>query len=987
MRGHLKTNLRMVLNPLRGQNTNNYRWFPFKPISMKNLLLCLFGLFFLLNILSAQQPPFTKASERMHSSKERSLLAENSPINAIDFHSIGPTVFSGRITDIAVDEKDPSHFFAAYASGGLWWTENNGTSFTPLFENETVMTIGDIAVNWQDSIIWIGTGEVNSSRSSYAGVGVYKSTDWGKSWSYQGLPESHHTARLVLHPTDKNTVWVAMLGHLYSPNKERGIFKTTDGGKTWNQTLFVDENSGAIDLLLDPTNPEVLYAATWHRERRAWNFVESGLGSGIYKSIDGGQNWNKLNIDGAGFPNGEGVGRIGLCLYKKDNQTVLYAILDNYDRRPAKKKKKKDDLTKDALRQMSKNEFINLPKGKVESYLNDNNFPEKYDYANIIKMMKSDVIKPSALVEYIEDANQLLFDTPVIGAEIYRSNDEGKTWFKTHEDYLDQVYNSYGYYFGQIRVSPHNPDKIYFAGVPVVRSDDGGKTFNNINGANVHVDHHALWCNPERDKHLILGNDGGINISYDDGENWIKCNYPPVGQFYAIAYDMAKPYNIYGGLQDNGVWVGSSKYKQSTRWHNTGHYQYKELLGGDGMQIQIDNRDNNTVYTGFQFGWYFRVNKNTSEQTLIKPKHDLGERPLRFNWQTPIHLSVHNQDILYLGANKLYRSMNQGNDWEAISEDLTKGGKKGDVAYGTITCLDESAEQFGKIIVGTDDGNVQLTTNGGKDWVQINKGLPKDMWVTTVYLSRQEDQTIYASLNGYRWDDFNPYLFKSTNDGKDWQKIGTDLPMEPINVVHEDPKNKNLIYVGTDNGLYISMDAGNSFQLMNNGLPAVSVHDVAVHPRENDLIVGTHGRSIYIADVSYLQKIAGDGQYEPLVVYEIGTIKKPRGLGSKWNIWTRDQDKTMNIPFYSNKAGQTTIEILTENGLSVHQESIEADKGLNFIPYDFSIKNKSNAKKLKDAEGNPLDKSPDGVFYLPLGAYTIKIKKENVVKETKFVFE
>lgn len=977
----------MVLNPLRGQNTNNYRWFPFKPISMKNLLLCLFGLFFLLNILSAQQPPFTKASERMHSSKERSLLAENSPINAIDFHSIGPTVFSGRITDIAVDEKDPSHFFAAYASGGLWWTENNGTSFTPLFENETVMTIGDIAVNWQDSIIWIGTGEVNSSRSSYAGVGVYKSTDWGKSWSYQGLPESHHTARLVLHPTDKNTVWVAMLGHLYSPNKERGIFKTTDGGKTWNQTLFVDENSGAIDLLLDPTNPEVLYAATWHRERRAWNFVESGLGSGIYKSIDGGQNWNKLNIDGAGFPNGEGVGRIGLCLYKKDNQTVLYAILDNYDRRPAKKKKKKDDLTKDALRQMSKNEFINLPKGKVESYLNDNNFPEKYDYANIIKMMKSDVIKPSALVEYIEDANQLLFDTPVIGAEIYRSNDEGKTWFKTHEDYLDQVYNSYGYYFGQIRVSPHNPDKIYFAGVPVVRSDDGGKTFNNINGANVHVDHHALWCNPERDKHLILGNDGGINISYDDGENWIKCNYPPVGQFYAIAYDMAKPYNIYGGLQDNGVWVGSSKYKQSTRWHNTGHYQYKELLGGDGMQIQIDNRDNNTVYTGFQFGWYFRVNKNTSEQTLIKPKHDLGERPLRFNWQTPIHLSVHNQDILYLGANKLYRSMNQGNDWEAISEDLTKGGKKGDVAYGTITCLDESAEQFGKIIVGTDDGNVQLTTNGGKDWVQINKGLPKDMWVTTVYLSRQEDQTIYASLNGYRWDDFNPYLFKSTNDGKDWQKIGTDLPMEPINVVHEDPKNKNLIYVGTDNGLYISMDAGNSFQLMNNGLPAVSVHDVAVHPRENDLIVGTHGRSIYIADVSYLQKIAGDGQYEPLVVYEIGTIKKPRGLGSKWNIWTRDQDKTMNIPFYSNKAGQTTIEILTENGLSVHQESIEADKGLNFIPYDFSIKNKSNAKKLKDAEGNPLDKSPDGVFYLPLGAYTIKIKKENVVKETKFVFE
>ena len=609
---------------------------------MKNLLSSLIGLLLALPIIFAQQqPPYTPAKERIEGAEARMKLKEKSIVNAIPFRSVGPTVFSGRVTDVAVDEKDPSHFFAAYASGGLWWTENNGTSFTPLFDDEIVMTIGDIAVNWKDSIIWVGTGEVNSSRSSYAGIGIYKSEDWGKSWQHLGLGETHHTGRIVLHPNDKNTAWVAMLGHLYSPNKERGIYKTTDGGKSWKQTLFVDENSGAVDLIIDPLDPSILYAATWHRERRAWNFVESGRGSAIVKSMDGGESWTRMSSPSSGFPNGEGVGRIGLSIYNDGNKQVLYALLDNYDRRPKDSTKEMLGLNKDVLRNMSKDGFINLPKGQVEEYLEENGFPEKYSYNKVLKMIKSEKIKPKALVEYTEDANALLFDTPVKGAEVYRSDDQGKTWKKTHDDYLDQVYNSYGYYFGTIRISPQNPDKIYFAGVPVIRSDDGGKTFKNINGANVHVDHHALWCNPNREGHLILGNDGGINISYDDGENWIKCNYPPVGQFYAISYDMAKPYNIYGGLQDNGVWVGSSNYRQSIRWHNTGHYQYKEIMGGDGMQIQVDSRDNNTVYTGFQFGWYFRVNKNSGERTLIKPKHELGERPLRFNWQTPIELSMH----------------------------------------------------------------------------------------------------------------------------------------------------------------------------------------------------------------------------------------------------------------------------------------------------------------------------------------------------------
>ncbi|MFK8104948.1 MAG: WD40/YVTN/BNR-like repeat-containing protein, partial [Saprospiraceae bacterium] len=516
---------------------------------MKKLLFLL-PLLFTLQLFAQTQPPATASADRIAEFQKRQKLLSNSLVDQIPFRSVGPTVFSGRVTDIAVSPKDPSHFYVAYASGGLWKTENNGTSFQPLFEDEIVMTLGDIAVNWDKNIIWAGTGENNSSRSSYAGVGMYKSTDGGKTWAHKGLGESHHIGRIILHPTNPDVVWVAVLGHLYSPNEERGVYKTTDGGNTWKKVLYADEKSGAIDLMIDPSNPEVLYAATWHRERSAWNFVEAGKGSGIYKSLDGGENWELLSQGKSGFPTGEGVGRIGLTMYKKGTKTVLYAILDNYDRRPVEKKDKDDGLTKDDLREMSKTDFLKLNEKEIKAYLRGNNFPKKYTEKKIIKMVKDDKITPFALVEYLEDANSLLFDTPVKGAEIYRSDDEGKTWKKTHENYLDNVYNSYGYYFGQIRVSPMDPDKIIFMGVPILISTDGGKTFKDINRENVHVDHHALWLNPKRDKHIILGNDGGINISYDDGETWVKCNSPAVGQFYAVAVDMAKPYNIYGGLQD-----------------------------------------------------------------------------------------------------------------------------------------------------------------------------------------------------------------------------------------------------------------------------------------------------------------------------------------------------------------------------------------------------------------------------------------------------
>ncbi|GIV61716.1 MAG: hypothetical protein KatS3mg044_0582 [Rhodothermaceae bacterium] len=666
---------------------------------MSHLYRALSGLFMGLILIVARPPepvaaqeaepvmetlvPPTPASQRLASAARRAQLRERSLVRNVAFRNVGPTVMSGRVVDLDVSPDDPTHFYVAYASGGLWKTTNNGQSFTPLFDAEAVMTLGDIAVDWtHGETIWVGTGENNSSRSSYAGAGIYRSTDGGETWEHLGLAETHRTGRIVLHPADPNTVWVAAAGHLYSSNPERGVYKTTDGGQTWRKTLFVNDDTGAIDLVLDPTNPDVLYAAMWERSRRAWNFVEGGEGSGIYKSTDGGETWTRVTVEGSGFPTGPNVGRIGLAIYPGD-PNIVYALLDNYNRRPKEEGEEEPALTRDMLRTMTGELFLDLKDEDLEAFLRDNDFPEKYTAASVKKMVREGKIEPVALVWYLEDANAQLFDTPVIGAEVYRSDDGGKTWTRTHEDYLDGLYYSYGYYFGQIRVAPETPDRLYIMGVPILRSDDGGKTWTNINEENVHVDHHALWVSPTRPGHLINGNDGGVNISYDDGATWFKANSPAVGQFYDITVDDARPYNVYGGLQDNGVWVGPSTYEPSLAWHSTGDYPYDGLLGGDGMQVVVDTRDNETVYTGFQFGNYFRINRRTGQRARIRPQHELGERPPRFNWETPVHLSRHNQDILYLGANRLYRSLDRGETFEPISGRPDSGG------VGPATCPTE----------------------------------------------------------------------------------------------------------------------------------------------------------------------------------------------------------------------------------------------------------------------------------------------------------
>ncbi|MBK8492378.1 MAG: glycosyl hydrolase [Saprospirales bacterium] len=964
---------------------------------MRSLTTLLFLTIFLTTAFSQTQPAFTPSVERIKSYAQHQKLVETSLLGEIPFTNIGPAIQSGRVADIDVSPDDPTHFYIAYASGGLWKSTNNGMSFEPLFDREMVMTIGDIAVDWGRNTIWLGSGEVNSSRSSYSGTGVFKSTDGGKTWMHMGLGESHHIGRILLHPTDPNTAWVAALGHLYSPNQERGVYKTTDGGKTWTRVLFANDNAGAIDLVLDPANPDIVYAATWERTRRAWNFTESGAGSGIYKSTDGGNTWSLLTDAKSGFPTGDGVGRIGLDAAVVDGKTLLYAVLDNQTLRPKKEEEKKEDvLTKDALRTISAADFLKLDTKKIQGYLNENDFPEKYDAEKVQNMVRSGKIQPIALVEYVEDANTLLFDTDVTGAEVYVSDDGGKTWKKTHEGYLDDLFYTYGYYFAQIRVAPQSEGKkLYIMGVPVLRSDDGGQTWKSINGDNVHGDHHALWVSPSREGHLLLGNDGGLNISYDDGEHWVKCNTPPVGQFYGIAVDMASPYHVFGGLQDNGVWRGPSTYKASTDWHDSGEYPYKSIMGGDGMQVAVDTRDNNIVYTGFQFGNYFRIDLAQEDATRITPQHDLGERPLRWNWQSPIHLSVHNQDIFYMGSNKLHRSFDQGKTFEAISGDLTKGGKKGDVSYGTLSTIHESSMKFGLIYTGSDDGLVHVTKDGGNTWTNISSGLPEDMWVSRVQASSHELSRVYVTLNGYRWDNFEPFVYVSEDYGQTWTRIGRDLPLEPVNVIREDPVNPDLLYVGTDHGLYASLDRGQTFMALTKNLPNVAVHDLVIHPKAKELVVGTHGRSMFKANVKELQQLKGETLAKPLVLFDVPSTRYRPGWGGSWSKWGEARVPEVAIPLYASAAGSAKFTLSTGEDLVLKTWKVDLKKGLNYPIYNLNLDEKAkdkyekylNENRKADAPEIKLKKGDNGEWYLQKGAYTLKVEMEKEKVEGKVTIE
>ena len=919
------------------------------------------------------QPSPSDAQSIINAYKNKETLTHSSRVKNIEFRNIGPTIMSGRVVALEVNPQDPTQFYVAYASGGVWYTDNNGTSFKSISDDWPTQNIGEIAMDWNNNILWVGTGENNSSRSSYSGIGILKTNADGSNWKNIGLHDSHHIGKILINPENSDHVVIGVTGHLYSNNTNRGVYVTKDGGENWNKTLYVDDISGIIDMSYTPGDFKIMYATSWEKDRKAWTFDEDGNGSGIYKSIDAGDNWTLISNNKSGFPTGVGVGRIGLAVFDKD---IVYAVVDNQNFRQSTKKEEDKGLTKESFIGMTLERFNKISVDDLKSFLRSNRFPSKYKPEAIKKEINEGKLQPEDLYRYLVNANSELFDTPIIGAEVYKSIDGGNKWVKTHDSYLDGVYNTYGYYFGKIHVDPNNSEKIYTYGVPILSSDDGGKTFYRIGKENVHADHHDLWINPEKPGHLINGNDGGVNITYDDGENWIKNNSTEVGQFYAINVDYQKPYNVYGGLQDNGVWMGPHNAAVNKRWNMTGQYPWKGILGGDGMEIQIDNRNPNIVFTGYQFGFYSRLDLDSGKRKSIKPSHELGESPYRFNWQTPILLSPHNQDVLYLGSNFLHKSTDQGDNWENISEDLTNGGKKGNVPYGTITTISESPIKEGVIYVGSDDGLIHVTKNGGKTWRNISGNLPKELWVSNVFASNHDEKIVYLSLDGYRWDNFSPYLFKSKNYGKTWESISSNLPDSPINVVIEDNVNEDILYIGNDHGVYISLDQGKTWEPFSNGLTSAAVHDLVIQEDEQHLLVGTHGRSIYLADISLIQNHAIDNQQADIKIFDIKDISFSERWGTKRSTDINYFDPNLKFSIFSKMNKDGSLQIINTNKDILFEESISLDTGFNFINYNLSVSEDIN-----------LDfgiESQNGEKYLGKGTYIISIKTDNTIITNQF---
>ena len=836
----------------------------------------------------------------------------------LTLQNVGPTVMSGRVVDVAVNPENPIEFYVAYASGGLWYSNTNGLRMEPVMDTAPTLNCGSVFVDWKSGMILVGTGEINSSRSSYAGIGLLQSFDKGKTWKNIGLTDSHHISKILVNPKNSQEIVVGVAGHLYTKNKERGVFKTTDGGKSWQQVLFVNDETGVIDMAVAESNFTVMYASAWQKDRKAHNFNGNGKASGIYKSTDAGLTWQLISTPESGFPSDEFVGRIGLSAFTSD---IIYAVMDNQKMRPSAKKEK--------------------------------------------------------------DPNDE--DPEVIGAEVFKSINGGKTWVKTNTSFIDDFYSSYGYYFGDITVDPKNQERIYITGVPLLFSDNGGKTFQSIDGDNVHSDHHVVWINPNNPNHLVNGNDGGLNITYDNGKSWQLCNSIPVGQFYAVNVDEQEPYNIYGGLQDNGVWVGASNYSASIGWQQEGKYPYARLMGGDGMQIQIDKRNPNIVFTGYQYGSYYRINRaDESKSKFIAPKAKKGDKPYRYNWQSPILLSSHNQDILYLGSNFLHRSMNQGDTWTAISPDLTQGGKQGNVAFGTLTTISESPFEFGVLYTGSDDGLVQFSNNGGANWKVISTTLPQNLWVSRVVASAHKKERVYVTLNGYRNDDFTSYVYVSEDAGQTWKSIANNLPASPVNVILEDSVLDSVLYVGTDNGLYISVDGGASWQDFSNGMPSVAVHDLVIQKKAKDLIVGTHGRSVYKVSLKQVQELKKEVLDKTLYVYEIKNTTKSERWGSKRGAWGDEFIPKNELWFYTNSAGNVSVQLENPAKEIVYTTTVAAQKGLNKVVYDLVIDKAAADKWMAKDKKLKINLAKNGKYYLPVAKYIWSVAKDKEKVTTPF---
>jgi len=810
------------------------------------------------------------------------------------WRSVGPTGQGGRIDDLAVNEQDPSTFYIGYAVSGLWKTVNNGTTYEHLtgLANHSV---GDVALAPSNpEIIYVGSGEPNNRQSSSFGDGMYKSTDGGKTWAHIGLKETQSIGRVIVHPKNPDMVWVAAVGHLFGPNPERGVFMTTDGGKSWTKTLYINEDTGATELVMDPSNPNVFFAATYERRRTSWGFVGGGPGSGIHTSTDGGKTWRK--VTGGGLPNGT-MGRVGMD-FSRSNPNVLYAQIEvAEDREPV-------PVT------AGDTPVAAPPQGRQGGAGGG------------------------------RQGGAAATPNPQTSG-VWRSADKGKTWtFQSNE-------NQRPMYYSQIRVDPTNADTIYVGGVGPRKSLDAGKTWISLPGMG-HVDNHAIWINPRNSKHVMYGNDGGLEVSYDAGMTWDSVRLQAVGLPYHVSVDMRRPYWICTGLQDNGSWCGPSAQRSG------GIYMWNWISvgGGDGFQTQIDPTDPNIFYTESQNGNINRYDLNDGTTQNIRPRLTGGgrgggpaggagatgnivgdlptEQTMQFNWNSPIRISPHNPQTILFAGRHVFVSRDRGNTW-TMTQPMGKGidinqrnileqsysmpscgrgagpGTKCILSkhdgyvqneFGTVVELEESPKVPGTMWAGTDDGNLQVSRDYGLTWTEVGKNLPggtREYHISGIQPSYYDAATAYVSLDGHRNNDHTPYVFKTTDYGKTWASVAGDLPRGNVNQIRQDPKAKSLLYAPTEYGFFISLNEGQNWMKFAPGLPHGRVDEVLVHPRDNDLVLATHGYSIWIMDdISALQQLANE------TAAPAAKLFKPRDAVA----WKTDRRNMTEVPGQKHWVGE-----------------------------------------------------------------------------------
>ena len=830
----------------------------------------------------------------------------------LQWRSIGPANMGGRVADVESVAGNASLVYVASASGGLWKTVNGGVTWKPIFERQGTFSIGDVALAPSNpDTIWVGTGESNVRNSVSFGDGVYKSTDGGKNWQHMGLKDTEHISAIAIHPQNPDIVYVGALGHAFAPNEERGVFMTTDGGKNWTKTLYIDKEHGVSDLEIDPTNPNILYAGMWSFERKPWTHRSGSEKGGVFKSIDGGRTWNKLT---KGLP--KLMGRIGVRVAPSNPDTV-YAIVESKE------------------------------------------------------------------------------------GTLYRSDDRGET-FKQVSKQTNIV--SRGFYYTRVRIDPTNENHVYAVASSLFESIDGGKSFKSIT-RNTHIDYHAFWQDAKNPKRIWVGQDGGAALTYDGGETWEPVDNIPLGQFYQIHADNRQPfYYVMGGLQDNGAWTGPSRTREPAGIMND---DWRMVSFGDGFYILNSADDPELYISESQGGEIVRTDFRTREQQEVNPwGHGSGGGPalgekFRFNWNSPILLSPHDKNTLYFGGNVVFKSTDFGKTWEQISNDLTTNNPEkqkdagGPIAFEnstaefhtTIISLAESPVQKGQIWAGTDDGNLQLTTDGGKNWSNIVarvSGLAANSPVSHVEPSRTSAQTAYVAFDRHMLDDFRPYIFKTSDGGKSWQNIAGNLPSKAyVQVVREDPKNTSLLYAGTELGLFASYNGGREWIALNlKNLPNVSVHDILVHPRDNDLILATHGRSVLIFDdASPIQ------QMTPAVLNRSAHLFPVRpglrfasrftryGIGEKLFTGANPPYGALITYYLKEKLDDKTtlkVQIFDDAGKLVQElEKPAKEKGLNRVAWNLRYGG-AEVRRPPTEEETAFGGGPRGPQVLP-GSYTVKL--------------